>query len=449
MNLQAKNRIHLIAIGGAVMHNLAICLKQLGHEVSGSDDEIFEPSKSRLAANDLLPQKMGWDENAVNLDLDFIILGMHSKASNPELIKALQIGLKVYSFPEFIYEQAKDKFRVVVAGSHGKTTTTAMIMHVLKTANKSFDYLVGSQLEGFDTMVQISDAPLIVIEGDEYLNSAIDPRPKFHFYKPHAAVITGIAWDHINVFPTLEEYNKQFSIFLETLPDGAPVAYFESDEVVKAMLQNQTHLKPLPYFGLDAELVEDVNRVNFQGKSYPFSVFGKHNMQNAEAAMLMCAEMGITNEDFLNAMRTFSGTSRRLEQIFSNGNSYVFRDFAHSPSKVKATVDAVSERFADKKIIAVLELHTYSSLNAEFLKEYHNTLSSAQEAIVYYNPKVLQHKNLPDLDEEFVNKCFGEITGVITNTNLLGDYLKSTPLDNCVVLLMSSGNFDNLKFNFT
>lgn len=443
-------RVHLISIGGAVMHNMALCLHELGYQVSGSDDEIFEPSKSRLEKAGLLPGSWGWFPETINGELDAVILGMHARPDNPELTRALELKLKVYSFPEFVYEQSKNKKRLVIAGSHGKTTTTAMLMHVLKEAGRDFDYLVGSQLEGFDTMVRLSDAPLIVIEGDEYLNSAIDPRPKFLFYHAHLAQITGVAWDHINVFPTWENYVLQFKLFLNSLPDGAPVSWFSEDETLQGLMKEDAgRLRSLPYSTLPHRIDQGKTVVNWKEKSYPMQIFGAHNLQNMAGAMMLAKELDISEEDFLYHMMSFKGTARRLERLSNTGNLPVFRDFAHSPSKLKATVESVKAQFPDKYIVAVFELHTFSSLQRDFLDEYQGCLNKADEALVFYSPRVLEHKKLPMLEPEEVSEAFGDGVQIYTDSKMLSRYLHARLGQNMVLLLMSSGTFEGMILDFS
>lgn len=443
-------RVHLISIGGAVMHNMALCLHELGYQVSGSDDEIFEPSKSRLEKAGLLPKAWGWNPGSISGELDAVILGMHARPDNPELKRALELGIKVYSFPEFVYEQSKSKKRVVIAGSHGKTTTTAMLMHVLKEVGKDFDYLVGSQLEGFDTMVRLSEAPLIVIEGDEYLNSALDPRPKFLFYHGHMAQITGIAWDHINVFPTWENYVEQFRLFLNSLPHGAPLSWFSEDETLKSLMKNEgARLKSLPYSTLPHVINEGKTVLKWKGKDYPMRIFGNHNLQNMAGAMILARELEISEEDFLQNMTTFKGTARRLERLPHTGILPVFRDFAHSPSKLKATVDSVKVQFPDKHILAVFEMHTFSSLQRNFLDEYQGSLENADEALVFYSPRVLEHKKLPALQPEEVSEAFGDGVQIYTDAKMLSRYIHARLGPKTVLLLMSSGTFEGMELDFS
>ncbi len=442
-------RIHLIAIGGSAMHNLALALGQKGYQVTGSDDEIFEPSKSRLEKAGLYPSKMGWDADRITEEIDVVILGMHAKKDNPELLKAQEMGLKVVSYPEFIYEQSKDKKRVVVGGSHGKTSITAMILHVLQQLNIECDFLVGAQLEGFHTMVKLSDAPLMLIEGDEYLSSPIDRRPKFLWYKPDIAIISGIAWDHINVFPTFKEYCEQFGLFIQSIQENGSLIYYEKDEEIKKQLSNakeNVHLFPYiehPY------RIEDGKSILLDGEQeYPLLIFGQHNLQNLNAAFHACTQLGIEKEDFYRAIMSFKGAARRMELIAENGKSKVFKDFAHAPSKLKATCEAVKKQFPDKEIIACVELHTFSSLNKEFLSEYSGSMDQADEAIVYYNPHTIAHKGLEEISKEEVKDAFAPSKVTVYNDSKeLTNYLRSKSFDNHILLLMTSGNFDGVSLD--
>jgi UDP-N-acetylmuramate: L-alanyl-gamma-D-glutamyl-meso-diaminopimelate ligase len=440
-----SKKIHLISIGGAVMHNMALALNNQGHKVTGSDDEIFEPSKTRLANKGLLPVKMGWNENNITADLDFVILGMHAKKDNPELLRAEALGVKVYSFPEYVYEQSKDKKRVVVAGSHGKTTTTAIIMHTLQQANLPFDYLVGSQLSGFETMVSLSDAPIIIIEGDEYLTSPIDLKPKFHWYKANIALITGIAWDHINVFPTFENYVEQFAIFIDDIDKDGALFWFDQDEELRQLIKNAP-CKNMSYDTPEFNLVKGQIFWIEDGESFPLQVFGKHNLQNMLGAQLVCEQLGISKTDFLRYMGSFKGTARRLEPMVTTKFDAAYRDFAHAPSKVTATVKAVCEQYQGKNTIAVLELHTYSSLRLDFLPHYANSLDGASTKIIYLNPHVFEMKKMPVIQDAAIYDTFGSDTVIVTNSADLADKIETLNQTNSVLLLMSSGNFDGLNF---
>ncbi len=443
-------RIHFIAIGGAVMHNLAIALLRKGYEITGSDDEIFEPSRSRLAARGLLPEAYGWHPEKINRDIDIVILGMHARADNPELAKAAELGLKIMSFPEFLLEQTRNKKRIVVAGSHGKTTTTAMIMHVMKTLGIRFDYMVGSSIEGYETMVSLSDdSEFAVLEGDEYLSSPIDRRPKFHLYMPDIAVLNGIAWDHMNVFPTFENYVEQFRIFADKISPGGTLVYFEDDPEVKKIAGSaRDDIKKIPY----RVHGHFRNKTGFYAagisRTVKLQFFGRHNMQNFSAAMEACLAAGISSDSFYDAIGSFSGTSGRLQLIRENEKGTFYYDFAHSPSKVKATVEAVAERYPDRNIVACFELHTFSSLNKNFLPFYKGSLEKASRAIVYFNPGQFEQKRLEPFSPNTVKEGFGgnNLT-VFNNSSALMDHIKNIKLKSPVWLFMSSGDFGgcNLK----
>ena len=441
-------RIHLIAIGGAVMHNLAIALKLKGYEVSGSDDEIFEPSRSRLASYKLLPMKEGWHPDLITPGIDVIILGMHAAKDNPELVKAEKLGLKIMSFPEYIYEQTKNKKRIVVAGSHGKTTTTSIIMHVFKSLGINFDYMVGSNIDNYESMVGLSDkSEIAVLEGDEYLTSALDRRPKFHLYKPDIAILNGIAWDHINVFPTFENYVEQFRIFIDCIEEGGTLIYYEGDDEVKKLaLGSHKKIKKIPYkiHGFFQ------NKTGFYATTLkhviPLKIFGEHNMQNLSAAKEACLEAGINEDDFYKAVQSFEGTAKRLQKLIENQNGVAYLDFAHSPSKVKATVEAVSARYPGKPIISCLELHTYSSLNINFLPHYSGTLDKATYPYVYFNPHVLKVKNMPSVTANEVKAAFGnKKLSVFDNSLEMFSFIQKQNYRDPVFLFMSSGNFDGFN----
>ncbi len=440
-------KVHFISIGGSVMHQLAIALKRKGYQVTGSDDEIFEPAKSNLENEGLLPASIGWSEQNISPDLDAVILGMHARADNPELIKAKEMGLAVYSFPEYIYKESTGKTRVVVGGSHGKTTTTSMIMHVLRACVRDFDYLVGAKLEGFDQSVDISDAPVIVCEGDEYPASVVEKRPKFHFLFPHIAIITGIAWDHINVFPTFENYLEQFSIFIDKIEPGGVLIYNHADAQVRELVAASTRsdIRLMPY-EVPAYNIEDGNTVvSWDGCTSHLKVFGEHNLLNMQAARLACNELGIANTAFAAAIENFIGASKRLEVVEHNDHSIVFRDFAHAPSKVKATIQAVKQQYPNRNLIAVLELHTYSSLSAAFMPHYAHALDAADAACVFYSRHALEIKKMPMLDAEVVRAGFERSDlAVITNKDDLQQWLLQHPLSNACLLLMSSGSFDSV-----
>lgn len=438
--------VHFIAIGGAIMHNLAICLKNMGHFVSGSDDVIFEPSKSNLEKNGLLPKRIGFYIDNINSNIDAVILGMHAKADNIELKKAQELGLKIYSFPEFIYEQSKNKKRVVVAGSHGKTTTTAMIMHVLKENKVEFDYLVGSSLAGFDLSVKITDAPLIILEGDEYLSSPIEMTSKFHFYKPDITMVTGIAWDHVNVFPTWESYVKTFDTYLKNLSENSTAIIYKNDATLQQLKDNCT-CKVKEYATPNYEIKNGISYLKDNGNEYALEIFGKHNLENLEGARLVCNELGISNIDFYKAISTFKGTARRLEKIKLNNEIIAYRDFAHSPSKLEATINSVKEQYPNKKLIACMELHTYSSTDAQFLSEYKNTMLKADVAIVYMSAKAFEIKNKTKIEVETIHEAFNQKDIIVLRTpEELETKLATYKYPDNVLLLMSSGSFDGLYF---
>jgi UDP-N-acetylmuramate: L-alanyl-gamma-D-glutamyl-meso-diaminopimelate ligase len=442
-------RIHFIAIGGAAMHNLAIALHQKGYRVTGSDDEIFEPSRSRLEKYRLLPSKQGWDATVITNDLDAVILGMHALGDNPEMIKAKELGIPVYSYPEYLYEQTKDKTRVVIGGSHGKTTITAMVLHVLRYHGKTFDFMVGAQLEGFDTMVSLSvSAQLAVFEGDEYLSSPMDPRPKFHLYKPHIALLSGIAWDHVNVFPTFEIYKEQFRLFIESIADGGTLIYYRGDEEIESLVRQTTKkLTFIPYREHPAVTVEGITYLIHNNERIPLKIFGIHNLQNMNGARLVCNQLGLTDEAFYEAITSFEGAAKRLQLLGGNSSTQIYLDFAHSPSKLKATVNAVKTQFPGKELIACMELHTFSSLKKEFLAQYRGTMDMADLPVVFFNPEVIHHKQLDELDEDFVKKAFdNKKLCVFTKKNEIEDFLKSRDLKNKIVLFMSSGNFSGIDF---
>jgi UDP-N-acetylmuramate: L-alanyl-gamma-D-glutamyl-meso-diaminopimelate ligase len=443
-------RIHFISIGGAVMHNLALALHLKGYTITGSDDEIYEPAKSRLAKAGILPAQTGWIPEQITSDIDAIVLGMHARKDNPELIRAQELGLKIYSFPEYMYEQTKDKKRIVIGGSHGKTSTTAMILFVLKYYNIDFDYLVGSLIDGFDTMVGISaTSKVAVFEGDEYLNSALDPRPKFHIYKADVGIITGIAWDHINVFPTYENYVEQFEIFIKGLPESGALIYCADDSEVKRVSENtQCEARLIPYSTPANEVIDGVTYVTVNGTKIPLKVFGKHNLQNMMAAKYACIEAGISEEQFWKAIPLFRGTAKRLETIKESPKSIIYRDFAHAPSKLKATIDAVKNLYPERKLIAAYELHTFSSLNKAFLPQYHQSMQLADVRAVLFSKHALEMKKMPMLDEEEVAEKFGEGVKVFTKQAELKQFLQSFYTGNENILLMSSGTFDGMNMDF-
>lgn len=442
-------KIHLIAIGGSAMHNLALALHELGHQITGSDDEIFEPSRTRLEKKGILPLQIGWYPEKITRDLDAVILGMHAREDNPELVRARELGIRIYSYPEYLYEHSKDKKRVVIAGSHGKTTITSMILHVLKDQNKAFDFMVGAQIEGFDTMVQLSDAPVAIFEGDEYLTSPIDRRPKFIWYKPHIAVISGIAWDHINVFPTFEIYKKQFSDFLVSMEENGTVFYAGDDETLKQVVENSGKRLYRQSYGPHPHSVRDnVTYLNSQWGIYHIGVFGLHNLYNINAARLVCNKLGVRDEEFYHSIGSFKGAAKRLQVLKHNEHSAVYLDFAHAPSKVTATVKALKEQFTGRKLIAFLELHTFSSLNREFIRQYKGSMDMADEAYVFVNPEAAKHKKMELPESSFISESFGKkgLTVIMDNKEV-SSMLRSIRLNNANLLLMSSGNFGGVDLN--
>lgn len=442
--------IHFISIGGTVMHNLAIALHKKGYSISGSDEEIFEPSRSRLEENKLLPEKEGWDPDRVHAGLDAVILGMNARKTNKELKKAQQLGIRVYSFPEYLYEHSKNKKRVVIGGSYGKTIITAMVMHVMRDQNKDFDYMISSRIQGFDTMVKLTDnAPYIILEGDEYLSSPIDRTPKFHQYNPHMTLLSGIAWDHMNVFRTFESYKKQFRKFLRIATGGGKVFYFDGDPVLGDVVdKSHWSLLKIPYSEHPYKVEDERFVLETKYGSVPLNLIGRHNMQNIMGALLICRDLGVEDHQFYSSIQTFKGAERR-QQLLANGNSRaVYLDYAHAPSSVEATINAFKETFKEQKLVTCLELHTYSSLNMEYMPLYKGTLEEADQAMVYYNPGVVKHKRLPALLPDDIKKQFGKEELVVYNdaTQLEND-LKSLDENTCVLLLMTSGNFSGIDLN--
>ncbi len=446
-----QKKVHLIAIGGSAMHNMALALHEKGFAVSGSDDEINEPSKSRLAKAGLLPVEIGWFPDKISGDLDAVILGMHAREDNPELIRARQMGLKIYSYPEYIYEATKDKTRIVIGGSHGKTTITAMILHVMQSLGIETDYMVGAQLEGFNTMVRFSNtSKYAVIEGDEYLASPIDRRPKFHLYKPNIAIISGIAWDHINVFPTFDIYVDQFRKFINLIEPNGSLVYCSEDKVLKELCEsiNDRKIEKTAYSVPAHNIVNGTTNLISNAEVIPLQIFGKHNLMNLNGARLVCNKIGISNNQFYTAIQSFKGAAKRLELVYKNETFNFYKDFAHSPSKLKATTDAVKQQFPNRKIVACMELHTFSSLNEEFLKQYKDSMNLADEAIVYFNPHTIAHKKLKEITKEQVHACFNRSDLIVlTESEAVLQHLKAQNWNNAVLLMMSSGNFDGVDFN--
>ena len=442
--------IHFIAIGGAAMHNLALALHLKGDIITGSDDEIFDPSKSRLKARGILPEEFGWFPEKITSQLDAVVLGMHAKADNPELLKAQELGLKIYSYPEFLYEQSKFKTRVVIGGSHGKTTITSMILHVMHYFNREVDYMVGAQLEGFDVMVKLTEEnDFIILEGDEYLSSPIDRRPKFHLYKPNIALLSGIAWDHINVFPTWENYLEQFSVFVDSIVEGGSITYNIEDAEVKKVVENSENtIRKFPYQTPNYKVQDGTTLLETEEGPMPVEIFGKHNLNNLAGAKWICQQMGIDENDFYEAISTFQGASKRLEKIVETKKNIAYKDFAHSPSKVLATTNALKNQYPNRKLIACLELHTYSSLNPEFLKEYKGALDAADVAVVFYSPHAVEIKKLKAISSEQIANAFQRDDLIIyTNPTKFKTFLFSQKFNDTSLLLMSSGNYGGLDFD--
>jgi UDP-N-acetylmuramate: L-alanyl-gamma-D-glutamyl-meso-diaminopimelate ligase len=442
--------IHFIAIGGAAMHNLALALHLKGDTVTGSDDVIFDPSKTRLEARGILPEAFGWYPEKITSNLDAVVVGMHAKADNKELLKAQDLGLKIYSYPEFLYEQSKFKTRVVIGGSHGKTTITSMILHVLHYFDRDVDYMVGAQLEGFDVMVKLTDEnDFIILEGDEYLSSPIDSRPKFHLYKPNIALLSGIAWDHINVFPTWDIYVEQFKIFIDSIIKGGSITYNIEDAEVKKVVENSENtIRKFPYQTPDYIVENGITILETDEGSMPIEIFGKHNLNNLAGAKWICQQIGIDENDFYEAISTFQGASKRLEKIAETGNAIAYKDFAHSPSKVLATTNALKNQYPDRKLVACLELHTYSSLNPEFLNQYKGALAAADISVVFYSPRAVEIKKLQAISQQQIMDAFqSDDLIVYTNPEEFKDFLFSQKFNNMSLLLMSSGNYGGLNFD--
>ena len=440
--------VHFIAIGGSAMHNLAIALSRKNYIVSGSDDEIFEPSATRLKKQGIFPSQIGWNTDNIYDGLDAIIVGMHAREDNPELLKARLMGIPVYSYPEYLYEQSKDKIRVVIGGSHGKTSITAMILHAISVVGLDVDYMVGAQLEGYDCMVKLSDtAKIMILEGDEYLSSPIDRRPKFHLYHPSIALISGIAWDHINVFPTFENYVSQFDVFCQKIEKSGVLIYNQEDDVVKQLgTKYSNKLNSIAYSTPNYSTNINGTEIEFEGKKYVFQIFGAHNMQNLMGAMEICKQIGVSNDEFLSALQSFKGAGKRLQKVAEKNGFVMFKDFAHSPSKLKATTSAVKEQFKEKQVVACMELHTFSSLNKEFLPLYHGAMKHADRAIVYFNPDVVKHKRLPAISVEEVKIAFGDNVEVYNLTEEVLHIVKNINVNDSILLMMSSGNFDGVDY---
>lgn len=438
---------HFIAIGGAVMHNLALALLEKGYQVTGSDDEIYEPSKTRLQKAGILPEASGWFPEKIHAQLDGILLGMHARIDNPELIRAQELGIPVYSFPEFIFNQSQDKKRVVIAGSHGKTSITSMILHVLKDQGMDFDYLVGAQIEGFDLMVRLSDAPIIVIEGDEYLTSPIDRTPKFFHYQHDILLVSGIAWDHFNVFPDFEDYKRQFSLLMDRTPTSGSLIYCSADPLVKEAAEKSIGSgKKIGYQAHPSQIHEGKTSLKTPNGKVEIGIFGEHNLQNLQGALHICEALGLPREKFYASIQTFKGAAKRQEILVQHDSGVLFRDFAHAPSKLKATVHAVKNQFPKRRLLAVQELHTYSSLNKAFLPNYAHSMDEADTAVIYLNPHAVALKKLELMSEEMLREGFQRKDLILfTDSSALSEYLLSQEYADTNLLLMSSGNYDNLN----
>jgi len=438
-------RIHLIAIGGSAMHNIALALYYNHHTVSGSDDEVYNPARDRLAKHGLLPEKIGWNPDCITKDLDLVILGMHARPDNPELKRAQELNIPIYSYPAFVYEKAKEQKRVVIAGSHGKTTTTSMVMHVLKFHLKDFDYLVGAQLDGFETMVRFSDAQMTIIEGDEYLSSPMDRRPKFLHYLPDLAVITGIAWDHINVFPDFSDYKNQFLLFAQSMPPSGKLFYYQHDPYLPELLDNaDIDCELIPYHGFNFKVENNQTiLITDTGKEIPLKIFGAHNLQNLQAAFFLCLELGISSSDFFKAIKSFKGAAKRLDFLCKTDSAVAYKDFAHAPSKVKATTEAMKAQYPKRQLIACVELHTFSSLNKEFLPHYKTSLAAADQAFVFYSEHTLKMKKLPQIKPSDIQNAFNHpnLTVIQNDFSKLENALNRFDWKEQNLLLMTSGNF--------
>ncbi|WP_373512500.1 UDP-N-acetylmuramate--L-alanine ligase [Persicitalea sp.] len=444
----SKEKIHFVSIGGSVMHNLALELQRQGHTITGSDDEIYEPSRSRLEQAGLLPATMGWFPEKITEDIDTIILGMHARSDNPELLRARELGLEVYSYPEFIAGQSTDKQRVVIAGIHGKTTITSMILHVLRQNKRTFNYLVGAQVEGFDTMVRLdADAPVIVIEGDEYFTSPEDPTPKFLHYNPHLLLVSGIAWDHFNVYPTWESYVKQFEMLADSLPKAGVIVFDETDNMLDIIGQKERpDVTKIPYEAHPHKITNGQTFLITQTQgSVPLYVFGEHNMKNISGARNVCERLGVTDEEFYRAIQNFKGAAKRLELLAKGSTTNAYRDFAHAPSKVEATTLAVKEQFPKRRLVACTELHTFSSLNKTFLNQYRRKMDAADVAVVFYSPETVEHKRLEPISEEDIRTAFKRNDlQIFTDPTALQAFLQNQNWPNTNLLMMSSGTFGGL-----
>lgn len=441
-----SRRVHFIAIGGAVMHDLAIHLSKKGMRVTGSDDEVYDPARSALAAQGLLPEQEGWFPEKITSEIDAVILGMHARPDNPELLRAQEVGLTIYSYPDFIYENSRHKQRVVIAGSHGKTTITSIVLHVLSYLDREFDYVIGAQIDALDGRVKLSDAPVIIIEGDEYLSSPIDRTPKILKYHHHIGLISGIAWDHYNVFPTMENYVHQFERFADATPKGGSLLYCEEDDLADMIgRKERTDVNAIEYQAHPNKVRDGITYLQTDQGELAIQLFGQHNMQNLSGAMQICKRIGVTDKQFYEAIPSFRGASRRLELVAKNGSTVVYKDFAHAPSKLQATTQAVKSQFPDRELVACVELHTYSSLNREFIHQYQDALKAADVGVVYHNPDVSRHKKLEPLTDELIKEAFNQDTlRVFTDHQQLEAFLRDTSWNNKNLLMMSSGTFGGI-----
>lgn len=443
----SPQKVHFISIGGAAMHNLALEMNRKGCRVTGSDDHIVDPSRSRLQSAGLLPEEEGWFPDRITTELDAVILGMHARPDNPELRRAQELGLAIYSFPEFLYQETRNKRRIVISGSHGKTTITSIVLHVLKAAGKSFDYMVGAKIEGFQNMVGLhNQSKIAIFEGDEYLSSPIDRRPKFLLYQPNIALISGISWDHANVFPTTEIYQKQFEDLLEQMEPEGTVIYCEENEELSSLIHSRNWKLELEPYGTHPHSIHNgMFYLDWNHEHVRTAIFGSHNMQNIAGAKKICLKAGISEQGFYQAIPGFRGAARRLECLYQDSSTAVFNDFAHAPSKVKATIQAVSQLYPHRKLVACLELHTFSSLSSRFLPQYRSTMDDADLPIVFFDPQTLIHKKLSPLSPTKVAEAFGRKNmHVFTSREEVERFLKSREWRDCTLLLMSSGSFGGM-----
>ncbi len=448
--MSTHKKFHFIAIGGSVMHNLAIALSQHGHLVSGSDDDIHDPSKSKLIKHNLLPDQMGWFPEKIDKTVHAVILGMHAKKDNPELLKAQSLQVPIYSLPEFIYSQSIDKQRIAICGSHGKTTITAILIHILAFHNRKFDYVIGAQQPGMENTVKLSDAPIILIEGDEYFSSPLDQTAKFLKYQHHMAVISGIAWDHANVFPSRDTYIKQFELLADASPKCGTIIYNEEDPIAaKIGKTERTDVQSIPYKTHDHIIENGLVYLTPAGKDRtPIQIFGRHNLQNLSAARELLKKIGITNDQFYEAIPSFKGADGRLQKLNSGNSTIVYKDFAHAPSKVSASIDAIKSLYPKRKLVGCLELHTFSSLNASFLPEYKNSMQHCDTAVVYYNPEKVKEKGFKQLEEGSLRDAFNKKDlHIFTDIPALQSYLVSLSWKETNLVMMSSGNFSGLDLH--